>query len=609
MRDGVVRHFLLDVNGDDEEKHLANVERNLAVMEDPAVNFETFVISPERPEAEYDHYATPTLENVDRFVQEIRNRIDDDDELVIYVTGHGDRRDNRGSICLGDDCYTTEIEDLLQSITYGNRVVVMDQCLSGDWGHRFAAPGLRTRFYSSGSEDEVVCCAEFAPRFWSPDIEGLNWDERYQAALEQTISSHPLSLQSHEFVEGERLQFSTQVQNVSNSDELSSLLRSLGPEQYAVVFFSTQACFGCVLYNERFEELALEGEGRYLFIRAEGEEVEEDFGISSFPSVYIFDHQMRKHLVGDIQNVLGEMDQFNMSVADRLEVFRQRLDDVDTQSRRSALVAYAGLAEEGGIEVMLEALSVIEELTADQSDLVYVPAGQFLISMINSLCFKFTMTQRYRALLGNLDEIEDERLVNPDVMYSRLLNNLADSEKKEVRDALDYVMEASASSGGGEVEDRPVPPPDLLRRYLFHPNAEVRRIMTVFYQAYNALSLSDAEAASEISRVRELMWMTDLGILTESAREFGDLAEVLDIRRRSEAEQDFLNESMPQVIRYELAAVYVSLFRQLSEADREREKQIIFEQANVNSDNVIHTIIVFTTALGFFDEVVEAQEG
>lgn len=58
----------------------------------------------------------------------------------------------------------------LDQLPFKQRVVVMDQCLGGNFGKRFLNDP-KTLFVASGSKHEEVCCQEFSPQFFASDIQ------------------------------------------------------------------------------------------------------------------------------------------------------------------------------------------------------------------------------------------------------------------------------------------------------------------------------------------------------------------------------------------------------------------------------------------------------
>ena len=104
MGDGIVKKIAVVINNGDEEWHLENVDASLNVLESPET--ETFVVSVQPPKKPHDHYISTAKKDVEALLTDLRQKIDDDDEVVFYITGHGAKFEKQSTICLNDDCDT-----------------------------------------------------------------------------------------------------------------------------------------------------------------------------------------------------------------------------------------------------------------------------------------------------------------------------------------------------------------------------------------------------------------------------------------------------------------------------------------------------------------------
>ena len=137
--------------------------------------------------------------------------------MVIYTTGHGDedKQTGEGKLCLekdshdekADRCQGKVVADLLDSIAFKQRVVVMDNCYGGNWKDTFLNDP-RTLFISGGSPNETDVCQESAPRLWAPKSQikdsnrdgKISWSERFAHLMEdQPNSSFPQFMASKDF--------------------------------------------------------------------------------------------------------------------------------------------------------------------------------------------------------------------------------------------------------------------------------------------------------------------------------------------------------------------------------------------------------------------------
>lgn len=319
--------YAIIVNGDKEERHLQNVERSLAVLENQG--FETYVATPSQPNTTFDHYARANMEGLKTLVNGLSARISDQDELVIYTTGHGKKDGEDGNLCLEDGCNYESIASLLGDLPYRKRTVVMDDCLGGNWGKRFL-DNPNTLFISLGNKNEVVACEEFAPRFWGqkiPDLNNdghINWQERYaNAVANRVLSSVPQFVSSIGYVQEGRPSFSMKVREVHDEIGLKNVLAELQPGQYAAVTFSATWCGPCKDYKPVFEQIARDAQGQHLFLRTENEELAKTYGVKGYPTVVVLDYEGKTFRIQNRDRILQELAQFSLP-DEEVELLRWR---------------------------------------------------------------------------------------------------------------------------------------------------------------------------------------------------------------------------------------------------------------------------------------------
>ena len=95
MGDGIQKKYALIVNGDTEPRHLGNVDRAVTALKKEG-RYHIAVASPERPASKVDEYTPPEKESLDQLIEGLALRTDDDDLVVVYVTGHGSREIGEG---------------------------------------------------------------------------------------------------------------------------------------------------------------------------------------------------------------------------------------------------------------------------------------------------------------------------------------------------------------------------------------------------------------------------------------------------------------------------------------------------------------------------------
>lgn len=318
--------IVLIINGDTNsgirDIHQENVERVIDTLRADRSVSDTriYVANPHAIESrEVDSYTEATSEGIAELVREMQSNLTTQDELVIYVTGHGDEEGTDGYVCLEDGCSNADLRSLLDIQGYDSRVVIMDQCFGGNWRDIFI-DDPRTLFISAGSRSDTVCCHNFAPYFWAAYVEDhnhdgiVNWQERY-ANVEQSggdITS-ALFVSSLQYVQPGDAPFASElVQIQENADlpeedrqeemrrHLNAQVASLQAGQYAIVAFSVSlGCGACQQFEPSLEAQARDGRGQYLFIRYDSWETPPEFqaytrderGRDFRPSVVVVDHR------------------------------------------------------------------------------------------------------------------------------------------------------------------------------------------------------------------------------------------------------------------------------------------------------------------------------
>ena len=328
MGDGVVRKYALVINGSTEIRHLENVEMSLKVLH--RGGYESYVVNAIQPQLA-DHYTTPTPENFQALITELRGKLDDDDDLVIYTTGHGLM--DKGNLSFNDVSISDEAMHLLDIQNYGKRTVIMAQCYAGLWKNIFL-DDPKTLFISEASgyqeahgvisqrfwENNVRCiCDESGGQMCMENVldineDGtINWLERFARAASYIFDSTPQFVASRGYVLDRTPPFSNSVRYIQNETEFYGALQELLPGQYAIVNFSNDGCGTCQNYEHVFEEAAASSQGQYLFIQTEDDELANIFNIAQFPTIIIFDRYGSGMIVRNINDVLGETSGFELS--------------------------------------------------------------------------------------------------------------------------------------------------------------------------------------------------------------------------------------------------------------------------------------------------------
>ncbi len=377
MGDGIQRKYALIINGDTEERHLENVDRAVRCLraEDPRFNIS--VVSPDKPSESVDYYGNATTDELTKLLAGLHS--DDDDLLVVYLTGHGGKGSSlEGCADLKDNCYShKDFRDSLSSLQC-RRIVVMDLCNGGGSISLFADP--RTSVITLGAKDQTVSCQEFAPFFWSGNVPDRNKDgvitigERYDYA----VKTGKVSSFSQFFTPGRDISltgkkaklpaFEPKIIDVNNLKELKTQLKRLHADQMALVMFSQDWCDACKAYSPVFDGLASKYDGRFLMIRVNGKKEDDEdwssYGISSYPAVFFFDSRGKKTRVVNKDNPISDLAlAVSYSLEEQKEFFRQRLKSKDPAERMECIIGISSLGQ-----VALEFVPDLIEACKDTND-------------------------------------------------------------------------------------------------------------------------------------------------------------------------------------------------------------------------------------------------
>lgn len=323
MGDGIQKKYALILNGDTEARHLGNVDRAVQALRAEGA-YDISVASPKAPGAGVERHEAPSREGLEKLLAGMKSKMDDDDLLVVYVTGHGDGGSKgEGCVSLPAECLSLgSLAADLKALSYGKRILVMDNCFSGSGFNFFA--DAKTTVVSQGSPGEKVSCQLFSPFFWSDQVPDADQDgkisvqERFQHAvlkgqsesLLQFYSPEPISL-SGDVAARPFKTADGKPMEVADGKGLKAQLARLKAGQLALVAFSADWCLPCKKYQPHFEKLAKQDGGRVLMIHAEGRNgTEEDWaqwGVTSFPTVAFVDWNGKVVKVADIMDPMASL--------------------------------------------------------------------------------------------------------------------------------------------------------------------------------------------------------------------------------------------------------------------------------------------------------------
>ena len=362
MGDGITKRVAVIINGDPEKRHLGNVERAIARFQKDGFD-EVHVVSTKAP-------SSSTLftdisngqQALNTVLDGLRSKLDDDDVLSVYITGHGDLRNGSACVVTPNHCISLlGLAQKLDAIPHGYRTLFMDQCFSGQEAHRFVSP--KTTLLAIGSPGETVSCQLFTPEFFSDNVPDFNNDgiismrERYEHAVGRYDASTALfysaglatDLAGHK---ARKAPFRKETTKVSNKGELAATLRGLKPGQLALVNFSADWCKACKPYEPVFDKLAEQLNGKYLMIQAKGvggsDEDWQTYGISELPTVAFIDWQGNVFPVEDRNNPEASLSKIIMTPQAYAKSLETRyFEETDTDKKIEILGKIADLGSSG----------------------------------------------------------------------------------------------------------------------------------------------------------------------------------------------------------------------------------------------------------------------
>ncbi|HEX5037881.1 MAG TPA: thioredoxin domain-containing protein [bacterium] len=392
MGDGVQRNFALIINGDDESRHLGNVDRAIKTLRSEAP-YEISVASRKPPSNSVEHFIAPHEQSLKRLIEGIRSKIDDDDLLVVYITGHGGAGNQReGCVEWPGACYPlSSLGRELKNLLYGKRIVVMDQCFSGGGLPLFADD--RTYVVTQGGPDETVSCQEFSPYFWGDGVTDLDGDgiktveERFIYAVKtgktptHTQYYAPGSAISLSGKADKTPPFKAGVTEVHDQRGVEAELKRLQPGQLALVMFSSETCDACKRYAPTFEGFSRQFGGRFLMIRAEGVNGSEEdwgkhYGVDRFPKVAFINHRGQVTFVEDRARPLDSLVAASgYDVLHGVRVYAAQLESPHRDEREKAIAALAKIGRNASPKKEdKEALSLFADLIGQSPARVLVLA-------------------------------------------------------------------------------------------------------------------------------------------------------------------------------------------------------------------------------------------
>lgn len=376
MGDGRVEKHAILINGDPKDvRHANNMQwaRTALERDDPEFQFHTLHPS---DFSESQDSARVLFQNLVAGIQ-----IDDDDVLVVYVTGHGaeveikdpESEDKTKSINViainGEDFISYEdFKETLSTLDYGVRFLISDGCFSGEEGTAFRDG--KTHLFT-GSLDGKSSCSLVAPHFWEVDEthdvdfneDGVvTFRERYHHAyghepgyfkeMAPTFYSPGTADLSVAGKPARVAQFTEDTVQVSTWEAYQDELAQLKPGQHALVFFSADWCSYCKVWENKdvFPSIVSKLEGRFkpiVFKGIDGSDkvYQDEYDVGPIPALGFVNYEgditlvspdNRQDPMKDFPNTVVTADQF---FAKHLATIQENRHDVG-----SVLESYRALA-------------------------------------------------------------------------------------------------------------------------------------------------------------------------------------------------------------------------------------------------------------------------
>ncbi|MBI4147357.1 caspase family protein [Candidatus Woesearchaeota archaeon] len=168
-----VTEYALLINGDhDSVHHEANIARAWGKLEDIGY-LEDNIISltgedPRKNRSPKHNYSPGTSVSLKEAVSYLQNYLDNNDILLVYTTGHGDRIGEKSYLHLYDgNVGSEEIAVYLNKIPFGRLIFVADQCYSGGLVDKIDDLDRNIIAVSDTDVAHSIQCQPFAIGFWT----------------------------------------------------------------------------------------------------------------------------------------------------------------------------------------------------------------------------------------------------------------------------------------------------------------------------------------------------------------------------------------------------------------------------------------------------------
>jgi hypothetical protein len=158
------------VNADSSGDHKRNVARAYRTLRTlgfaPA---DIFVLSPRdrhTPPSNASPVFKPFPEHLVHVLDELEQKVEPGDLVLIYGTGHGDTEEGESLLELRNgELFAGDLRDEVDHLR-GNTVIIMDQCFSGGFMDAFEGTAGKVLVVTTVDRDHLTYCGSFARVFW-----------------------------------------------------------------------------------------------------------------------------------------------------------------------------------------------------------------------------------------------------------------------------------------------------------------------------------------------------------------------------------------------------------------------------------------------------------
>ena len=169
-----VTEYALLINGDhDIIHHETNIQQaasklmNIGYDENNIIYLTGQEHDPRRDKLSEHNYKPATAKSLEDAILYLRDKVDNNDLLLVYTTGHGYKKDDKSYLALFDaGLNSIGFAKLLNKIDFGQLIFVADQCFSGGFVDKIECLDRNIIAMSDTDAEHETYCQPFATGFW-----------------------------------------------------------------------------------------------------------------------------------------------------------------------------------------------------------------------------------------------------------------------------------------------------------------------------------------------------------------------------------------------------------------------------------------------------------